>query len=233
MTMRTVAANLLLLVGFAVTGTAQAVQFYSISTITSTTSATDVFPVANLIQGAGVGFDGTAPHDKIGSGFNGVWATAAPGGFPADYIAIAGMPVLTIDLGQNRTLSEISVWGYVSSNANGVSVFSLQFATEAEGTGGLGTSISFNPTYFPTNDDVQRQSFGFGQSLSARYIEFTAIDNFFITPGDGSGGETPGGDRVGLGEIAFASTTVPEPTTTALLALGLLGAGYARKRRSH
>jgi hypothetical protein len=31
----------------------------------------------------------------------------------------------------------------------------------------------------------------------------------------------------------FKFTAVPEPTTTALLALGLLGAGFARKRRTH
>jgi len=31
----------------------------------------------------------------------------------------------------------------------------------------------------------------------------------------------------------FTTTSVPEPTTTALLTLGLLGAGFAKKRRSH
>jgi hypothetical protein len=35
------------------------------------------------------------------------------------------------------------------------------------------------------------------------------------------------------GDIARASSPVPEPTTAALLALGLLGAGFARKRRTH
>ncbi len=29
------------------------------------------------------------------------------------------------------------------------------------------------------------------------------MDNYFEAPGDGSGGEIPGGDRVGLGEVAF------------------------------
>ena len=41
----------------------------------------------------------------------------------------------------------------------------------------------------------------------------SAEDNFYISPGDGSGGETPGGDRVGLGEIAFAVSEPPPPGT--------------------
>ena len=37
-----------------------------------------------------------------------------------------------------------------------------------------------------------------------------------------------------IGGLALLSTSqVPEPTTTALLALGLLGIGFARKRRTH
>jgi hypothetical protein len=40
----------------------------------------------------------------------------------------------------------------------------------------------------------------------------------------------------GIGRIrtvTYNTQSVPEPTTTALLALGLLGAGFARKRRAH
>ncbi len=224
--------KLALAAGFVLFATSvQAVTFHPIISISSSTQASDFLPVNNLIQGPGVGFDASPPHDKtLGGLFQGNWVTDAPGGFPADYIAVAGMPVLTIDLGQERLLSEISVWGYVATNANGVSEFSLQFATEAEGLGGFGTSIGFNPTYSPINNDILRQSFAFGQDVSARYVEFTAVDNFFVAPGDGSGGGTPGGDRVGLGEIAFAISAVPEPATILLLGLGLAGLGFARRR---
>ena len=47
---------------------------------------------------------------------------------------------------------------------------------------------------------MNRQPFVFDEIVAARFVEFTARDNFFVAPGDG---ETPGGDRVGLGEIAF------------------------------
>jgi len=169
------------------------------SSVTST--STDLFPVANLIQGPGVGFDSISGNQLTNPSFGGSrWVTNAPGGFPSDYIAVAGAPIITLDLGQDVPLNEISVWGYTPGNANGVSEFDLQFATNAEGTGGFGTSITYNPTFNPTIDDVARQSFGFGQVVTARYVEFTATDTFFST---GGFGPPAGGDRAGLGEIAF------------------------------
>lgn len=206
-----------------------AVAFIPIDSIQSSTAGSDLWPVSNLVQGPGVGFDANGPHDKILGGAAGNWVTDEPGGFPSDYIAVAGMPVLTIDLGADVLLSEISVWGYSASNAHGVSEFSLRFATDAEGTAGFGNSIGFNPFFLTTNDDILRQSFAFGQTLSARYVEFTARDNFYVAPGDGSGGFVSGGGRVGLGEIAFATSTVSEPATLVMLGLGIAGIGYGRK----
>ncbi|HUF61911.1 MAG TPA: LamG-like jellyroll fold domain-containing protein [Verrucomicrobiales bacterium] len=190
--------------GEPISSTGPGAQFYPIASITSSTAGDDLFPVSNLIQGPGVGFSGQAPFEKLISGDTGNWVTAAPGGFPSDYIAVAGMPVLTLDLGSDVLLSEISVWGYDSSNANGASAFQLRFATAAEGPEGFGTSIAYSPAFNLSNDDSnQRQSHLFEQGVTARYVEFTVTDNHFVAPGDGSGGETPGGDRAGLGEIAF------------------------------
>ena len=94
-----------------------------------------------------------------------------------------GCPVLVFDLGSDVALSEISVWGYSTTNSNGASRFSLRFATAAEGTGNLGSSISINPTFHPVIGDAARQSFAFGQSVTARYIEFTCADNFYSNGG--------------------------------------------------
>ena len=187
-------------------------EFFPITSITSSTAADDLYPASNLVQGAGAGFNAEGNFEKLLGGEEGNWVTAAPAGFPADYIERVGMPVLTLDLGTDVDLGEISVWGYSSSNANGVSAFSLRFATDAEGVAGVGSSISYNPTFEATNeDDTARQSFAFNQLVTARYVEFTAVDNFFVAPGDGSGGETAGGDRVGLGEIAFQVDAEIEP----------------------
>ena len=192
-------------------------DFYPIASVASSTSASDLFPAANLIQGPGVGFDAAAPYNRLLGGAEGTWVTAAPGGFPSDFIAVAGAPVITLDLGADRALSEISAWGYSDTNANGVSQFSLRFASQADGPGGFGSTISYNPSFPLANSQLIRQSNLFNQVVTARYVEFTASDNFFVAPGDGSGGATAGGDRVGLGEIAFM---VPEPSSLVLLLAG-------------
>ncbi len=209
---------------FALLGaSAQAVTFHTIDSVTTNT-VNDLWTVDNLIQGAGVGFDANNPHNKLLGGPSGNWVTHADAGYPADYIAEVGTPVLTFDLGSDVLLSEISVWGYASSNANGVKEFSLGFATEADGLGGFG---SLTGSFFLSNNDTVRQSFAFS-SITARYVQFTAIDNFFA--GDGTpNGQTPGGDRVGLGEVAFAR--VPDAGSTAFLMItGLLGLIAVRRK---
>jgi hypothetical protein len=202
------------------------VEFFPITSITSSTQDTDLYPVENLYQGSGVGFAATFPHDQLGAGPTHRWVTADPGGYPSDYIEVAGAPVLTIDLGENRVLNEINVWGYTATNHNGVREFQLRFATAVEGPAGFGTSITYNPTFvFEENNDVLRFAFPFEQQITARYVEFTCLDNFFTDPG------TSGGDRVGLGEIAFPSsgsvgpavplvvTSVQRNTTTGAITL--------------
>jgi len=216
-----VVAIALLAIGFIVTP-ANADDFYPIAGITSSTSADDLFPVANLIQGPGVGFNADAPYEKLISGAAGNWVTAAPGGFPSDFIAVAGEPVLTLDLGADTVLSSIAVWGYAVTNANGVEQYTLAFGTDADGLGGIGTSIAYNPTVSGlSNEDSERQDFVFSEAVTARYVEFTANATFF-------GGEVPGGDRVGLGEIAFP---VPEPSTIFLAISGLVAMGLVIRRR--
>jgi hypothetical protein len=175
-------------------------QFYDIADIRSSTEDTDFFLVENLIEGPGVGFVNAEPFNRLSTL---TWVTEACG-FPCDYLESFDPPELFIDLGEDVPLDEINVWGYAASNANGVSEFSLSFATSADGEDGFGTSITYNPTFSDLpNDDVARQVFPFDQTVTARYVRLTATDNFFVEPGDGSGGETPGGDRIGLGELAF------------------------------
>ena len=209
----------------------QAEEFHTIVGAKSSTASTDLWPVSNLIQGPGVGFDANGTNDKLVGGPEGNWVTDAPGGFPSDYIEKAGKPVITLDLGADTSLSEISIWGYTASNANGVSVFSLKFATAAEGEAGFGSSITYAPVFSGLlNLDNARQSFLFGETVKARYVQFTAEDNFFSGDGTGVGGTAPGGDRVGLGEIAFS--TVPEPSVVGFSCLGGLMLLALRRSRA-
>ncbi|MFT5109719.1 MAG: MYXO-CTERM domain-containing protein [Pseudoalteromonas tetraodonis] len=191
----------------------------------TTTSVGDLWPASNLIQGPGVGIDAADPHDKTSAGAAGNWVTAAPGGFPSDYIAVAGAPILTFDLGGDTLIDSIHTWGYATTNANGVKDFSLRFATSADGLGGFGSSIIFNPTYSMTIDDISMQTNTFGQNINAQYVEFTALSSHIT---NGGSGPPAGGDRVGLGEISFGGA-IPEPSVPLLGLVGL--AGFALRRR--
>ena len=204
---------------FGAASLASGATFMTPVSITSPNSSA-FFPIANLFEGPGVGYAAAAPHDGVGAGHT--WVTNdVP--FPQDYYATQPAPILLIDLGANRFLTEISTWGYTTSNANGVKIFDLRFATEAEGLAGFGTSIPNQGGFTAALSDITRDSHPLNP-VTARYVEFTATDNYWSNAGQGP---PPGGDRVGLGEIAFA--VVPEPASVLLSAMA--GIGLMRRRR--
>lgn len=181
---------------------AQSADFHPISSISS--SSTDLYNVSNLIQGAGSGYSATEPHNSIGGGSTHTWVTNAPNGSGDYYANGVADPVLIIDLGADRSLSEISTWGYANSNTNGGKNFSLRFATSTEGSGNFASSITYSPSFEAAFSADSRDSNSFSQNVTARYIELTFTDNW-----RGLQGGTPGGDRVGLGEIAFEDSVPP------------------------
>jgi len=164
-------------------------------------------PLTNLIEGAGVGFDSIEPHARLG----GTWYTTAPGGFPSDYIvANSGDEIIILDLGADTTLYEMSYWGYAAGNTNGGKDYTLRFATDGEGgttalgDENFGNSITYTPSFDAAFNADNRGSNTFSQAVTARYVELTFTDNW-----RGLQGGTPGGDRVGLGEIAFEDSVPP------------------------
>jgi hypothetical protein len=172
-----------------------AADFYTPVSVTAPNSV-EFYPVARLHQGPGVGYAVSAPHDGLSGQ---TWVTDAPGGYPADYYNFRPAPVLIIDLGQDRHLTEISTWGYTTANDNGVKTFALRFATAAQGTAGFAAPQG---PFDCAKSDITRHSHPL-TPVTARYVEFTCTDNYFTGTG------AAGGDRVGLGEIAFEYT--PEP----------------------
>ena len=195
---------------------AQAAEFYPVTAVTNTNSS-NFFAKDNLIQGSGVGFDAVAPHDQLGTGGGGfTWVTDAPG---ADYYDFFPAPILWFDLGSDVALIEISTWGYADSNTNGAKDFSLRFATDADGSAGFGTSITYNPSFEAGFNYGPRDSNVFSQTISARYVEMTITDNW-----RGFQGGTAGGDRVGLGEVAFEKNVVTDGPDISVAAELLLGA---------
>jgi hypothetical protein len=195
-----------------------------ITPISATTTTTgDLWPVSNLVQGCGFGVEGQDPYGQLGSRESSRWVTGAPGGVSSNFIAAAGEPVLTFDLGSDTPIYWIHIWGYSITNADGVQDFSLSFATDAEGTDGFGTSITSNPLLSLLIDDASMQTYGFG-AVTARYVEMTVHSNYFS---NGGFGPPAGGDRVGLGEVAFS---IPEPSSVLLGFLGLVGLAFRRRR---
>lgn len=173
-------------------------EFFPIAGITSSTAATDLYPASRLIQGPGSGYDAAEPHAALGDAAGFLWVTDQFG-YPSDYFDHFPPPVLTVDLGADCDLTEISLWNYSNSNRNGARDLTLRFATEADGVGGLGTSVDYQPEFSIVADFAPRQSFRFTQAVRARFVEVTITDNRYS---DG----VFGGDRVGLGEIAFEDT---------------------------
>ncbi len=162
----------------------------------------------NLIQGPGLGFNDLPPHQKLLSGENGDWVTE-PCDFGCDFIARVGRPVIYLDLGKERSLSEISLWSYGVPNGDSVKDFSLRFASSADGPRGFGSSIRYTPTFQNLALEPSiRQSLPLARTVQARYVEMTVLDNFYTPPFNGVQ-DLPGGNRVGLGEIAFESPVDP------------------------
>jgi len=205
---------------FGAASLANAATFITPVSVTSPNS-TAYFAIERLIQGPGVGYSAAEPYDGIPGE---TWVTNAPGGFPSDYVAVAGAPILIFDLGADYLLTEISTWGYTTGNSNGVKNFDLRFATDAQGAGSFGAAQT---GFTAALSDITRDSHPL-TPVTARYVEFTATANYFTAPGDGTGGELAGGDRVGLGEVAFV--LIPEPSSALLGGVALLG--LLRRRRA-
>lgn len=75
---------------------------------------------------------------------------------------------------------------------------------------------------------VPREDFPFGETIVARWVELTPLDNFWGQIQSSSNLPFVGGDRVGFGEVRFSQ--VPEPTS-GLFFSGLAFAGIVVVRR--
>ena len=166
------------------------------------TNTVNFYEDFNLIAGIGAGFESTWPHNSIGTS---TWVTDAPNGGAGNsyYDNDQPLPVLYFDLGANVTLGEISTWGYSAGNTNGGKDYTLRFATDAEGGDATlgdenyGNTILFSPSFEAGFSPLARDTEVFEQLVSARYVEMTITTNWINFEG------IPGGDRVGLGEVAF------------------------------
>lgn len=177
-------------------------------------AGTEFFPATQLIDGSGLQPGAFGRHDGFGDTN---WVTVNPSGFGGtDYFEQPGgvPPVIVFDLGEDTRIGAIAIWAYSfptnldgTLQGNSARDFSLRFATGADGPDGFGTSIPASLSFVaaPPRERLlgnvlsARQDLAFDSVYLARYVEMTITDNYFGFPGSG------GGDRVGLGEVAFSN----------------------------
>ena len=126
------------------------------------------------------------------------------------------VPLIVFDLGADTVISGYQIWNYRdgSNDAHMLDAFSLCFATSAEGASGFGTSISdINSNASAANTDGPQSI----TEITARYIEFSLLSRH-------------DGKRVGVEEIQFDLSAVPEPSAALLSGLGLLALISGRRR---
>lgn len=132
--------------------------------------------------------------------------------------------VLTFDLGGTFDISDIYLWQYHRPQVNrGVINFDIAFSSDGGSTFGTAVAASsLGITDFALgatggNALAQQRTFAAPQP-GVTAIQLTNIQN-------------NGDARIGIPEIRFGGTVVPEPSTSALL-LGVFGAFVLRRRRN-
>lgn len=183
---------------------------------------------ANLINGNGLSTTPditnytTVTHASAAtSGVGNAWATIDPGPGAGDFYTEGGIdPVFEIGLDQAYTLTDFVYWGYHFGAANGNEgrEFFLEFSTDGGLTYPSSTTVSTPLNTLAVSNSL---TLPLGGSFNADAVRMTITDNHFGGP--------PGGDRVGMGEIRFVGDVIPEPSTTLLGGLAMLG--LLRRRR--
>lgn len=195
------------------------------TTITFTGTGTEFFTNENnLINGSGLSASltdlnlGTVTHASVSSG--NAWVTTDPGGNGSDYFAsTTATIVFEVTFDQTYTVNNFVNWAYNPSALNRNDIRNVTFDY---GVGNFtGGTLSNQPL-------AQASSAGGSVitavgGFTADRVRITVNDNYF---GAGTGA---GGDRVGLSEIVFQGTAVPEPSSALLGGLGMLA--LLRRRR--
>lgn len=204
--------------------TAHAAVLITPTSVLSATDATDTYKATvGLIDNAGLsgaadlGNYTTITHSNTSSNSLG-WVTADPSPLGGDYFVDGpGNPVLTFDLGGTYNLTDFVYWGYNNGGTgNEAKNFTIEFSV---GGGSYGDAVNFSQTTARGASTPATVNFA---SIEADSVRITITDNF--------SGIGTGGDRVGLGEVKFIGTAVPEPSSIVLLGLSSLALLFRRRR---
>lgn len=159
----------------------------------------------NTINGSGLNapFDETATHDTLN-----YWQGGVPG---------IGTTI-TFDLGGSYDLTGAYIWNYNNSDSSerGFTDFEIYVGGSGDSTAStlVTASAQISQNSIGAPNTAEFESF---VASNVRYVRFLSL-------------ATGANDRVGLGEVRFDGTLVPEPSTFALLSLGGLALVLRRRR---
>ncbi len=149
------------------------------------------------------------------------WATVDTGPGAGDFFADGGIaPVFTLSLDQVYSLDSIVFWGYHFGANNGNHPQSVRLEFSTNGGSSYGTPFEVTVGFPATFNLAATSTF---TAADANSVRMTVTDNQFGTGPNG-------GDRVGIAEMRFLGTPVPEPSSFILGGLGLLA--LSRRRRA-
>ena len=169
-------------------------------------------------------------HVLTGTGHQQSWLTL-DGGSGGDYFNGGPTLVFIWDLGSDMNVDNLIMWQYgndgggATNRGNHLKDFTLQFNTDADGSATFSGAVSnfAMPADTGTSGTSAAQTFATG-GVTARYVRLELTDNYF-----GTAPMTAGGSRVGIGELRFDASPIPEPSTGILA--GLAGLALLCRRR--
>jgi hypothetical protein len=188
---------------------------------------------------AGDTLNDTQSEIDTGASIPGTWPTVSVIktdnwlAYPNANIVVAEQWIV-FDLGDTYNVEGIHVWNYwdVGANPNqGVDDVNVLFATTLSDTFGSAASVANDFSGSVSLNFAEQTATAFqgagelvslGSTKSARYVLFDIQTNH--------GYGTLESSRVGIGEVRFTGTAVPEPATTALLGLGGLALILRRRK---